>query len=506
MIRLYDTAKREKVELHPLEAGKLGIYVCGPTVYDLSHVGHARCYVAFDTIVRHLRASGLRVRYVRNLTDVDDKIIMRARENGEDPLVLSKRFSDEFHHDMELLGNALPDVEPRVSDHMPQIIRLIETLVAKGHGYEVEGDVYFEVSKLPWYGKLSRRNLDDLRSGARVDVDERKRSPLDFALWKSAKPDEPSWPSPWGPGRPGWHIECSAMSSEYLGERFDIHGGGMDLIFPHHENEIAQSTACTGPDSYAHHWLHNGFINVRSANAGQPADAAEEKMSKSLGNFFTIREVCRRHDPEALRLFLLGTHYRNPLSFEIERDGDAVSFPGLEEAERRLAYFYRTLSRLNDTLSVGNAVEDAGEVDPIVAEFPHKLGEALDDDFNTAAALGQVAALFTLTNKLVEQPKALPKLVRRRTLQRAATSIERVQQSLGLLRHDPEAFLLRHRDKLCAARSVDSSAVEAMLVERAEARAAKDFARADGVRQRLSELGVEVMDRPGGSSWAIKED
>jgi cysteinyl-tRNA synthetase len=345
VIRLYDTARREKVPLRPLEEGRLGVYVCGPTVYDMCHVGHARCYVAFDVVVRHLRESGYQVRYVRNITDVDDKIIRRAAELGEDPLALSARMADEFHRDMQALGNLVPDVEPRVSGHISDIVAMTERLVASGHAYEVDGDVYFEVARFEAYGALSKRNLEELRAGARVEVDERKRSPLDFALWKAAKPGEPSWQSPWGRGRPGWHIECSAMSSRYLGDSFDIHGGGMDLIFPHHENEIAQSRALAGPESFARAWLHNGFITVRTA------DNLEEKMSKSLGNFFTIRQVCERYEPESLRLFLLGTHYRSPIAFEVDATGSGQPrFVSLEEAERRLAYSYGTLARLEAAL------------------------------------------------------------------------------------------------------------------------------------------------------------
>ncbi|MCK5797350.1 MAG: cysteine--tRNA ligase [Deltaproteobacteria bacterium] len=500
MIRLYDTAKRDKVDFHPLEAGKAGIYVCGPTVYDFCHIGHARCYVAFDTIVRTLREAGHETTYVRNITDIDDKIINRGRETGEDPLALSARFAEEFHHDMELLGNAPADVEPKVSDHLSQIVTMVERLIAEGHAYEVDGDVYYEVNSLPTYGALSGRNLDDLRAGARVDIDTRKRSPLDFALWKASKPNEPSWDSPWGKGRPGWHIECSAMSGAYLGETFDIHGGGMDLIFPHHENEIAQSQGCYGQGTFARHWLHNGFINIRTS------EAEEEKMSKSLDNFFTIREVCRVHEPEALRLFLLGTHYRKPINFEIDQHGDAVSFPGLEEAERRLAYFYRTLSRLDDALAVGKNADETGEIISPLDTFDKRLHAALHDDFNTAAALGQVAELFTATNKLLDQPKAAPKAVRRRSLQRARSFVEMIRKTLGLFQSSPSDFLARRRDKLCEKRGLVPAEIDALITQRKEARTARDFAAADALRDKLVELGVELMDRPQGTDWAVLEE
>jgi cysteinyl-tRNA synthetase len=499
MIRLYDTAKREKIDFQPREPGKVGIYVCGPTVYDDAHVGHARCYVAYDAIVRTLRGAGYATTYVRNITDVDDKIINRGNELGEDPLALSARYTEAFHRDMAALGNVEPEIEPKVSEHLDQIIKMIETLIERGHAYPVEGDVYYEVSSLPTYGSLSARNLDDLRSGERVAVDERKRSPLDFALWKSAKEGEPSWDSPWGPGRPGWHIECSAMSAEHLGQTFDIHGGGMDLIFPHHENEIAQTHGCYGVESFARHWLHNGFINVRTA------DDQDEKMSKSLGNFFTIREVSSRHEPEALRLFLMGTHYRKPLNFEIDRRGGDVSFPSLEEAERRLAYFYRTLARLEDTLAVGKSVDDEGEVVPEIGAFAERLEQTMRDDFNTAAALGQVAELFTTTNKLLDQPKSAPKAVRRRSLQRAKASAEAIREALGLLFNQPAAYLERRRAKLCVQRSIDPAQVEQLIEQRGDARSNRDFARADELRDQLVELGIELMDRPHGTDWAVLE-
>lgn len=500
MIRIYDTARRDKVPLETIAEGKVGLYVCGPTVYDMCHVGHARCYVAFDVVVRYLKYSGYQVNYVRNVTDVDDKIIRRAVELGEDPLALSARYTDEFHADMAALGNLSPEVEPKVSAHIADIIQLTEQILAAGYAYPVAGDVYFAVDKFTAYGSLSRRNLDELRVGARVEVDERKRNPLDFALWKEAKPGEPSWESPWGRGRPGWHIECSAMSSRYLGPSFDIHGGGMDLIFPHHENELAQSRAATGPDSFARYWLHNGFINVRTA------ENAEEKMSKSLGNFFTIRQVCAQHEPEALRLFLLGTHYRSPISFEVSpQDDGRARFTSLEDAERRLSYTYTTISRLNQALSSGKSAGE-GAVLPPVDTFMTRFREAMDDDFNAAAALGQVSELLPLANKLLDQPKSAPKDVRRRTLEAIQTALCHVHQILGIFGQDPDAFLLRRRTKLAAARGIEPTQVEARIQERFLARQAKDFAKADAIRQELVTSGVELMDGPTGTTWRICED
>ena len=501
MIRLYDTARREKVALDPLEEGKIGIYVCGPTVYDMCHVGHARCYVAFDVMVRHLRHRGLEVNYVRNITDVEDKIITRAGKVDEDPIALAARFAEEFHADMKALGNAEPDVEPKVSDHIEDIVALTGDIIDKGHAYEVDGDVYFEVGSYSPYGALSRRNLDDLRTGERVKVDERKRSPLDFALWKSAKPGEPAWDSPWGPGRPGWHIECSAMSSRYLGKTFDVHGGGMDLIFPHHENEIAQSCSVGGEGTFARHWAHNGFINVRTRESNE-----EVKMSKSLGNFFTIREVLERHEPEALRLFLLGTHYRKPLSFEMEWVAeDDVRFVSLDDAERRLTYTYTTLDRIRQALTVGKDL-GPGQVLAPLEDFAERFHAAMDDDFNTAAAVGLTSELLTLGNRLLDQPKSAPKKVRRRTLVAILEAMELVSEVLGVFTTAPDVFLARLRDKLCAARGIDPEQVERSIEQRNEARESKDFARADAIRQELIDLGVELMDGAGVTAWRVDEN
>ncbi|OGL00429.1 MAG: cysteine--tRNA ligase, partial [Candidatus Rokubacteria bacterium RIFCSPHIGHO2_02_FULL_69_13] len=306
-IKVFNTLTRKKEELVPLRPGEIRMYVCGVTVYDLSHIGHGRSALAFDVIRRYLRYRGYEVRFIRNFTDVDDKIIKRAHEEGVPPGELAERYIEEYRKDMAALGILPADVEPKATDHIPQMIKLIERLVAKGVAYPLDGDVYFEVKRFPRYGRLSGKNLEELQAGARVEVDERKRDPLDFALWKASKEGEPAWPSPWGPGRPGWHIECSAMSMQYLGESFDIHAGGEDLVFPHHENEIAQSEAATGRP-FVRYWIHNGFVNLGA-----------EKMSKSLGNVLTLKELLRHHEPEALRFYLLGTHYRNPLDFSTER-------------------------------------------------------------------------------------------------------------------------------------------------------------------------------------------
>jgi len=478
-IQIFDTLAGGKRELVPLEPGQIGLYACGPTVYDLSHLGHARCYVVWDVVVRHLRARGLRVKYVRNFTDVDDKIIKRAGERGEDPLALAARFAQAYLEDMDALGNLRPDAEPRVSDHIPQIVAMIEKLVARGFAYAPgNGDVYFAVRKFPEYGRLSRRNLDDLLAGARVEPGEAKRDPLDFALWKAAKPGEPSWGSPWGPGRPGWHIECSAMTLAHLGFPFDLHTGGKDLVFPHHTNEIAQSVAAAGDgehaESFCRHWAHNGFVEID-----------DEKMSKSLGNFFTVRDVLARYDAEGLRLFLLGTHYRNDFNFS-----DLL----LGEAERRLGYLYETLEKA-DRAAAGAA---PGPEEPFVEE----ARAALDDDFNTAQVLGILADVFTAANALADR-KGRKSPEERARLAAFARDARAVGAELGLLARPPEQALATLRDRAAARRGIDRALVEQRIAERTAARKARDFARSDAIRDELARLGVALMDGPQGTSWKV---
>ncbi len=479
-IIVHDTLTGGKRELIPLEPGKIRFYACGPTVYDWSHVGHARSYVVWDVVVRHLRARGYEVTYVRNFTDVDDKIIRRANERGEDPIALAARFAQAYDEDMDALGNLRPDVAPRVSEHVPQIVAMIETLVAKGFAYPAgNGDVYYAVRKFPDYGRLAKRNLDDLLSGARVDPGEAKRDPLDFALWKAAKPGEPSWPSPWGAGRPGWHIECSAMTLAHLGAPIDLHGGGKDLVFPHHTNEIAQSVAAVGDgqraESFARYWMHHGFVEIDS-----------EKMSKSLGNFFTIREVLEKFDAEAMRLFLLGTQYRNPINYS-----DAI----LVEAERRLRYLYETLDKV-DRLGDGSPAGQGGEL----------LGRALaalDDDFNTPQVLGILADAFTEANALADRRgRRTPD--ERAALAAFARDARDVGRVLGLLQRRPAEALLAIRARAAVRRGVDPAAVEARIVARAEARKARDFARGDAIRDELLAQGVALMDGAQGTTWTVE--
>jgi cysteinyl-tRNA synthetase len=478
-ILLHDTLAGRKRELTTLRPGVVGLYVCGPTVYDLSHLGHARCYVIWDVVVRHLRARGFQVTYVRNFTDVDDKIIRRAAERGEEPAALASRFADAFHQDMDALGCLRPDAEPRVSGHIPEIVDLIGRLVEKGFAYAPgNGDVYFRVRRFPEYGALARRDLDDLLAGARVEPGEAKQDPLDFALWKGAKPGEPRWPSPWGEGRPGWHIECSAMSRKHLGDRFEIHAGGKDLVFPHHTNEIAQSVCACGDgrhaDQYARHWLHNGFLEID-----------DTKMSKSLGNFFTIRDVLAKHDAEGLRFFLLGTHYRRDFNFS-----DQI----LGEAELRLGYLYETLEKV-DRLAAGAA---AAAPDPLL----ERCLEALDDDFSTPQVLGQLAEGFTAANALCDlKGKRTPE--QRAALAAFAAAARTVGQTLGVLGRPPREALLALRTRAAARRGIDGAAVEARLLERTAARKAKDFARSDAIRDELLAGGVAIMDGPEGTTWKV---
>src|SRR5512138_1303043 len=478
-IVLHDTLTGAKKELVPLEPGKIRFYACGPTVYDWSHVGHARSYVIWDVVVRHLRARGYEVKYVRNFTDVDDKIIRRANERGEDPVALAARFARAYEEDMDALGNLRPDVAPKVSEHVPQIVALIEKLVARGFAYAPgNGDVYYAVRKFPEYGRLSKRNLDDLLAGARVDPGEAKRDPLDFALWKGAKPGEPSWESPWGKGRPGWHIECSAMTRKHLGDTFDVHAGGKDLVFPHHTNEIAQSVAATSDalraEDFARYWLHNGFVEID-----------DEKMSKSLGNFFTVRDVLARYDGEGLRFFLLGTHYRNDFNFS-----DAI----LDEAERRLGYLYETLEKA-DRVAAGAA--PGGE-----APFAGPCRAALDDDFNTPQVLGLLADAFTAANALADK-KGKKSPQEKAELAAFARDARAVGATLGILQSPPAAALQGLRDKAAKRRGIDEAWVSERIAARAEARKAKDFARSDALRDELLAKGVAIMDGPEGTTWKV---
>ena len=460
MLQIHNNLTRQKEEFKPLDANNVRIYVCGMTVYDMCHIGHARVLVVFDVIYRYLcQVYGKEhVTYVRNITDIDDKIISRANENGEDFGVLTDRFIDEMHTDSDALGILPPNQEPRATLYMEQIINMVQTLVDKGFAYAAaNGDVYYAVSKFENYGQLSGKQPEDLRAGERVAVDDAKNDPLDFVLWKSAKPEEPSWDSPWGKGRPGWHIECSAMSTECLGHNFDIHGGGMDLQFPHHENEIAQSEAATG-EKFANVWMHNGFVRID-----------DEKMSKSLGNFFTIREVTAKYDPEVLRYFILTSHYRSPLNYSDKH---------LDNAKAALTTLYTALRGVEVA-----TVESANTV------YHQRVRHAMNDDFNTAEVL---PVLFDLAKEVNRYKDTDMNKARE-----FASLLRELASWIGLLHQEPETFLRGSS----LAQGISENDIEAMILQRNEARVAKDWAESDRIRDVLKEEGIVLEDTGGNTSW-----
>ncbi|MBN2192782.1 MAG: cysteine--tRNA ligase [Polyangiaceae bacterium] len=510
--KLYNTLSRKLEEFVGRKPGKAGIYCCGPTVYDVPHAGHARAAVAFDVLVRHLRARGLEVTYVRNVTDIDDKILARAKDNGEAPLELSRRMEAIYRERMATVGCLAPDREPRVSEHLDEVVALVEQLIAAGRGYvcEMPGgtrDVYFSVRSFPGYGKLSRRRIDELMVGARVARDEAKQDPLDFALWKGVPDDEWGWPSPWGRGRPGWHIECSAMSTAYLGYGFDIHAGGMDLIFPHHENEIAQSegahAAHAGEEPWVHYWMHNGFVNVD-----------KEKMGKSLGNFVTVDDVLARNDAEAFRWFLLTVQYRGPIQFDTEKVEDGrVIFPGIDEAESRVDYVYATMERLRELVEMGVTVPmkvapELLQQKEAVERAILEAGAALDDDLNTPVALAVLGELARIGNEICDVAQKRRKdaaFVGAAALaaRAAAKGIEQVARELGLLQATPAEHRARCTARRLGLRGLDEATVQAKVDQRTAARRAKDFARSDAIRNELAAVGVTVRDGPAGTEWTI---
>jgi cysteinyl-tRNA synthetase len=493
--------RRQKAPFEPLVPGKVSLYVCGPTPYAPAHIGHAYSAIAFDTVRRSLEFLGFEVIHVRNVTDVEDKIFNASAKTGERWDALAKRFTDDYNRDMALFNVKPPTVEPKVSETMPEIIDLIARLVERGKAYPVDGDVYYAVESFPSYGKLSGMTPDELRAGARVEVDERKRSPADFALWKAAKPGEPAWDAPWGRGRPGWHIECSAMTHKHLGDDFDLHGGGKDLIFPHHENEIAQSQGAYGEQTFARVWMHNGFLNFEG-----------EKMSKSLGNVFGCGEIAAAVGAEALRFFCVSHHYRSPVDFEVEATRDAegtvtgVRFASLEAADRRLDYFYTTLAKIDAFLAQGGDGGD-GPVVPGADTLVAAAREALADDFNSPVVVATMGDAAKLANKLIDETKGVDKQVRRRSIARLGRDLRTVGGALGVLGGDPAAYAAGRRDRLVKRKGVPVATVDAQIVARKEARGAKDFARADTIRAELAALGVELLDRPDGSTdWRVRDD
>ena len=495
-IKIFDNLTNEKKAFIPIDAGKIKMYVCGVTVYDLTHIGHARVFIFFDVVQRFLREVGYEVKYVRNHTDVDDKIIRRAAEIGEDPLVLSQRFIEELDLDMGRLGVANADVEPKVSTHIPQIIAMTKTLIEKGLAYDKGGDVYYRVRNFEGYGKLSGRKLSDMEAGrsGRVDEPTEKEYPFDFALWKSAKEGEISWDSPWGKGRPGWHIECSAMAGEHLGQTFDIHGGGRDLIFPHHENEIAQSEGSHGC-AFSNYWMHVGMVNVAETDA--EGKKIERKMSKSLGNFWTTRDVLEGYHPDAIRLFMHTSHYSKPITYAEEN---------LEEATLRTAYFYETLARLNEILEKAGELEES-ELIPEFAStldtFSENFVGILSDDFNTPKAIALLGEVAKIGNELTLSKKK-PKANQLWTMQKVKSCIAEAGRSLGILEREPESALLELRDLRVKILELDPEMIESKIVDRKAAREDKNWDLADAIRQELDEMGVEIMDGSHATSWRIK--
>ena len=480
---LYNTASRKKEEFVPQRPGKVHMYVCGVTVYDLCHIGHARSALVFDVLVRHLRSLGLEVTFVRNFTDVDDKIIRRAAKENRDWKEVAQTYIQAFHEDMDALGVRRADVEPKATENIDGILAICKELIDQGKAYATPcGDVYFSVRDFPEYGKLSHRSLDDMQAGARVAPGEEKRDPMDFALWKSAKPGEPFWESPWGKGRPGWHIECSAMSRPYL--PLDIHGGGMDLVFPHHENEIAQTEASCHCE-LARYWVHNAFVQINS-----------EKMSKSLGNFKTIRDILASWLPEVLRYFLLSKHYRSPVDFSAE---------GMDDAERALARVYESLREASRGLErakwkkVPFPADLQKEWDGLATAF----AAAMDDDLNTAQALGHVFSMVRIVNRLLEDKSLRAAEGTAALLKDFLSRRETITAETGLFGDEPEAFLARLREKRCERRKVDVAHVEELLAERLEAKKSKNFERSDALRIELAALGIEVRDTPQGQTWDL---
>jgi len=491
---LHNTLTGKKEPFRPLTPGQVQLYVCGPTVYDYAHLGHARCYIFYDVLARHLRQSGLQVNYVRNVTDVDDKIIRRAQELGEQPTELAARFCKAFSEDMDRLGLLRPSTEPKVSQHMDAIIALIQRLIEQGFAYRSHNSIYFSVAKDSDYGKLSKRDLDALQTGASgrmaSDTLDEKRAPEDFALWKGCDQGEHGWDSPFGYGRPGWHIECSAMSMQYLGETLDLHGGGLDLVFPHHENELAQSECATGKP-FVNHWVHNGFVEVNRT-----------KMSKSLGNFFTARDLFERYEPEAVRYAMLTVHYRAPLTldWDVDDSGQVTGFPLFEEAERRVEYFYRTCERLTAIDMDGLSADSSAEQE--CATFAQRLQETLNDDVNTPLALALVSGLLKFTNELLDNRRAKVRYTKQ-THQAVLDSLTVVQATLGFGASNAEAFLSRIRERRAQRLNLDVAAVEAKISARQTARQQRDFQRADQLRNELIALGVELMDQPQKTTWRI---
>ena len=474
-IRIYNTLTKSKETFEPLVPDQIKMYVCGPTVYDSCHVGHARSVVVFDVVVRYLRAMNYQVTYIRNFTDVDDKIIKRSNELGMDTKQLSEKYIGEFHRDMDALNVMRADQEPKVTDHIQEIIGIVETLMEKNAAYLADGDVFYAVDTFAEYGKLSGRKLEDLVAGSRVEINKKKRNPFDFALWKAAKPGEPSWPSPWGDGRPGWHIECSAMSNHFLGETFDIHGGGKDLIFPHHENEIAQSEAAH-EKPFARYWMHNGFVNIDN-----------QKMSKSLNNFLTVNDILNTYHPETVRLFLLSNHYRSPIDF---------SDQNLKESEKALDKIYSLLKRLDEEANITDAVLNSTK-----GNYWQSFCEAMDDDFNTARGIGILFNLVKETNRIIDQTE--PGINEK--LMPLAADLKKMGHVLGILQQSWQVFFEQRKESKLQDVTLTPDAIDALVAERTAARKKKDWKRADEIREQLDQAGITLEDKSDLTHWKIAQ-
>lgn len=489
-LRVYNSQTKQKEPFVPLNPPKIGIYVCGVTVYDSCHIGHARSMIVFDVMVRFLRSKGFQVTYVRNFTDIDDKIIVRAQQEGIDPKALAEKYIQEFETDMKTLGVSAPDWEPRATLHIPEIIALVQKLIKKEVAYEKDGDVFFAVERFSAYGALSNRTLEEMQAGARIEVDPRKHHPMDFALWKKGKPGEPVWESPWGMGRPGWHIECSAMSSRYLGEAFDLHGGGKDLIFPHHENELAQSMAVSSKP-LARYWVHNGFVTIGG-----------EKMSKSLGNFLTIQEMVRRFHPEAIRLFLLSRHYRSPVDYSEQAMVEAQM--GLH----RLYTLLKDLTQPEDRFQTKGievlSPERLSDFEEAIGTCEENFQKAMEDDFNTAQAIGYLYELARRLNRIMDtvRPKDFKGLSS--LFQKAAGLFGDFGKILGILTQAPQSFLDQERNRLLSNKGLSQEEIEGLINQRNLARQEKDWTKADALRERLKEQGVLLKDSPQGTLWQLE--
>jgi len=488
-IRIHNTLSGQKELLQPLEPNHVKLYVCGITSYDYCHIGHARSSLAFDMIVRYLRYKGLKVTYVRNFTDIDDKIIARAQEQNTTPEELANRFIDEFYYDMDGLGIDRPDIEPKATEHIPEMTELIAELIEKGNAYQAGTDVYYQVDSFPEYGKLSKRNIDDMRAGARISVNEQKKNPMDFVLWKGSKPGEPTWDSPWGPGRPGWHTECSAMSKKYFGETFDIHGGGQDLIFPHHENEIAQSEGAN-EKPFVKTWIHHGFVTIR-----------DEKMSKSLGNFLTIRDILNHYHPEVLRFFVFSTQYRNPLDFSETAMQNATT--GLERLYKCVA----TIDSLDpnnfdDTAESVLMEKDISKVESMEPRFQ----QAMDNDFNTAQGQGIFFDTIKVLNRIHKMLPSLPAPGDIQFLKDGVETLKKLADIMGILRADAATFISSQKAKMAAQLDIDEAAIEALIAERYQCRIDKNWARGDEIRDELLAINIELKDSPEGTTWSVKRN